>query len=496
MRTVSNKEHRIIVGDSLRKKVFSGLLWRFGERFLAQGISLVVSIILARLLTPDDYGAIAMVEIFVVISNVFVDGGFNNALVQKKDSDLLDFTTVFKFSFVLSIGIYLLLFLLSPLIAAFYGIPVLSPVLRVLSIQVIISSLKSVQVAYVQKNMMFKKFFWATLGGTIGSAFVGIYMAYNGFGIWALVGQHLFNTIVDTIVLWFTVKWRPTGGFSTKALSKLFSFGWKILVWSLFMQIFDNIRSFVIGKKYSSADLAYYTRGKAWPNLVVSNVNATMSSVLFPALAQYQDDKSRLKTLMRRSNSIALYGICPILFGLMALAQPLVSFVLTDKWLPSVPFLQIACVYMAFFPIQTVHLEAVKAIGRGDVLLKMDAVIKVLQIVLLIITMQISVEAIAISSIVVTIISTLIYGYSSQKYIGYKYLEQLRDVFSGCTPALVMSAIVYGLTLMLQTLPTIFILVIGLMVGVGSYFLISLLTHSENYYYLKSIIIDKLKQGE
>ena len=301
------------MANDLKNKTISGLFWKFGERITAQLVTFVVSIVLARLLSPKEYGAIALITVFITISNVFVDSGFSSALVQKKNADDVDFSTVFYFNVAFSAVLYLIVFLISPFVASFYDMPELCSALRVLGISILIYGLKSVQQSYVSRHMIFKKFFFATIGGTLASAIIGIVMAYFGFGVMALVAQHLSNVFIDTIILWITVKWRPKKAFSFEKLKVLFSFGWKILVSSLIDTVYTNIRQLIIGKLYSKNDLAYYNKGKSFPVLIVDNINTTIDSVMLPSMASVQTDVSRLKNLTRRSIKISSYIMCALM---------------------------------------------------------------------------------------------------------------------------------------------------------------------------------------
>lgn len=259
-----------------KNSVFSNMVWRFAERCGAQLITFVVSIVLARLLAPEDYGKIALITVFTTILQVFVDSGLGTALIQKKDSDDLDFSSVFYFNFIVCLVLYAGMFFVAPFIAKFYEDISLTPIVRVISLTIIISGVKGIQQSYVSKNMLFKKFFYSTLGGTIFSAILGIYLAYAGAGVWAIVAQQLSNTTIDTFILWITVKWRPKKLFSWKRLKKLLSFGWKILVSALLDTVYTNIRSLVIGKMYSSADLAFYNQGDKLPSVIVNNINTSI----------------------------------------------------------------------------------------------------------------------------------------------------------------------------------------------------------------------------
>ena len=272
--------------------VITNFFWRFLERCGAQGVTFIVSIVLARLLDPTVYGTVALVTIFTTIMQVFVDSGMGNALIQKKDADDLDFSSVFYFNMAMCSALYLIMFFAAPLIASFYRMPELTAIVRVLSFVVVISGVKNVQQAYVSRHLMFKRFFFSTLGGTIGAAVIGIAMAYLGFGVWALVAQMLFNAAVDTTILWITVKWRPKKMFSFQRLKSLFSYGWKLLASSLIDTVYNDLRQLIIGKKYSSGDLAYYNQGKKFPQLIVTNINTSIDSVLLPTMSKAQDEQS------------------------------------------------------------------------------------------------------------------------------------------------------------------------------------------------------------
>lgn len=336
-----------------KNSVFSNMVWRFAERCGAQLITFVVSIVLARLLAPEDYGKIALITVFTTILQVFVDSGLGTALIQKKDSDDLDFSSVFYFNFIVCLVLYAGMFFVAPFIAKFYEDISLTPIVRVISLTIIISGVKGIQQSYVSKNMLFKKFFYSTLGGTIFSAILGIYLAYAGAGVWAIVAQQLSNTTIDTFILWITVKWRPKKLFSWKRLKKLLSFGWKILVSALLDTVYTNIRSLVIGKMYSSADLAFYNQGDKLPSVIVNNINTSIDSVLLPTLAKQQDDRERVKNMTRRAIKISTYIMAPLMMGLAFCATSVVDLVLTEKWLPCVPFLQIFCITYMFYPIHT-----------------------------------------------------------------------------------------------------------------------------------------------
>ncbi len=456
--------------NNLQRKTISNLFWKYSERCGAQIIQFIVQIVLARLLTPADYGIIGLITVFISISLVFAQSGLGQALVQRRNIDNTEFSTVFYFSLVFSIVLYGILFMCSPFIAHFYNEPVLTPIVRVLGVTVIIGAINSVQQAYVQKTMQFKRFFWSTLGGTIVSAVVGISMAYMGFGVWALVGQQISNQVVNTLILWFTVKWRPQIVFSINKAKTLFSYGWKLLCSSLLDTIYNNIYSLIIGKFYSSADLGYYNRGKQFPILIIQNINSAIDSVLFPVLAEAQDEKSRLKSMVRRSIVTSTFLIFPAMAGLAAIAKPLTVILLTDKWLPAVPFIWFCCFTYAFWPVHTANLQAIKALGRSDIFLKLEIIKKIVGVVILIATIPFGLYIMMIGRCISTIISCFVNSYPNKKLLNYSYVEQVKDILPSCFLSIIMLAVILliqllqfnsWLTIILQTFSGI-VIYIGL----------------------------------
>ena len=426
-----------------RAGVVTNFFWRFAEQCGAQGVSFVVSILLARLLVPEDYGSIALVTVFTTILNVFIDSGLGSALIQKKNADELDFSSVFFFNIMMCTLLYLGMFIAAPYIARFYRDDQLTPVIRVLSFTLIISGVKNVQQSYVSRTMQFKRFFFSTLGGTIGAAVVGVAMAYYGFGVWALVTQQIFNATVDTIILWITVKWRPKWMFSWKRLKGLLSYGWKLLASALLDTVYNNLRQLLIGRLYTTADLAQYNRGNQFPNLIVANINASINSVLLPTMARAQDDPEEVKAMTRRSMKISTYTMAPLMMGLAFIGEPVVKLILTEKWLPCVPFMQIFCITYMFYPVHTANLNAIKAMGRSDLFLKLEIVKKVMGLIVLALTVRHGVLVMAYSSLLTGVLSQIINSWPNKKLLNYGYLEQLKDILPGILLAVVMGCCIY-----------------------------------------------------
>lgn len=429
--------------ENTKHKVMTNFIWRFAERCGAQLVAFVVSVVLARILDPEHYGTVALITVITSILQVFVDSGLGNALIQKKDADDTDFSTVFFTNIVFCTLLYTLLFVCSPLIARFYNNMELVPYIRVLGITILVSGVKNVQQAYVSKNMIFKKFFWATLVGTLTAAVVGITMALNGLGVWAIIAQQVVNVSIDTIMLWIIVKWRPKLKFSFQRLKGLFSYGWKLLVSHLLDTVYKDIRQLVIGKKYSSSDLAFYNKAKQFPNLVVTNVNTSIDSVLLPTMSKAQDNREHVKTMTRRAIKTSVFIMSPLLMGLAFCSNNVISLVLTDKWLPSVPFMVIFCITYMFYPIHTANLNAIKAMGRSDLFLKLEVIKKTIGIVLLLITMNISVMAMAYSLLVSSVLGQIINSWPNKKLLNYSYLQQVKDIAPSIILAVLMGVIVY-----------------------------------------------------
>lgn len=463
-------------------KVVSGFLWRFMERFGAYAVSFVVSVILARILDPEAYGTIALVTVFTNILQVFVESGLGRALVQKKEAEDIDFSSVFYFNMAVCLLLYCGLFAFAPYIAQFFNNIELTSVIRVLGIILIISGLKNVQQAYVSRKMLFKKFFYATLIGTLFSAVVGICLAYWGAGVWALVAQSLANALVDTLILWITVKWRPKKCFSLQRLKGLLSYGWKLLIAALVGSLSDNLRQLFIGKLYTSADLAFYNKGDQIPSIVNGNVNAAIDSVIFPVMAEAQDNKESVKNMTRRAITTSTYIMAPIYIGLACCAETLIRILLTEKWLPCVPFLRIFCITYLFYPIHTANLNAILAVGRSDIDLKLELIKKLLEIMVLLLTMRYGVMAIAYGLIGTAILNQIINAWPNKELIGYSYLEQIRDVLPEIALACVMGAVVYFVGYL--QLPDLTVLVLQIMVGIVVYLGLSALMRLEAFIYL------------
>ena len=477
--------------DIDKNTTVKNFIWRFAERCGAQLVTFVVSIVLARILSPDDYGTVALVTVFTTILQVFVDSGLGVALIQKKNADDLDFSSVFYFNFVVCIVLYAGMFFAAPIIASFYNDLTLIPIIRVISLTIVISGIKGIQQSFVSRNMLFKRFFFSTLGGTIFSAILGVAMAYAGCGVWAIVAQQLSNTAIDTLILWLTVKWRPKKMFSWERLKTLFSFGWKLLISSLLDTGYSNLRSLVIGKIYSPSDLAYYNQGDKLPSTVITNINTSIARVLLPTLASKQDDRKQLKNMTRRAIKTSTYIIAPLMMGLAFCAPPIVRLILTEKWVPCVPYLRIFCITYMFYPIHTANLNAINAMGRSDYFLKLEIAKKVIGMLLLLLTMRISVMAMAYSLLVSMVTSMVINSWPNKKLLKYSFIEQIIDILPNIFIAILMGGVVS--TIYIFKLSDVMTLAIQIPLGAIVYIGLSIIFKIEEFQYLKNMAEEMLK---
>lgn len=468
---------------NIRNKAASGIIWQLLERFGARGVSLVVTIILARLLEPEVYGIIALATVFTSLLEPLINSGMSNRLIQKKDVDDLDFSTYFYFNIVVSISIYIVLFFSAPYIARLYRNMQLTSVIRVIGINVLIYGVKGVQSSYVSRYMQFRKFFYATTVGTIGSAVIGVYLAYRGYGVWALVLQNLLNNAIDTVVLWIVVEWKPKHLFSFSRLKDMLSFGWKYLVINVTNTIVDKMRALIIGKAYSATDLAFYDKGNLFPDVLTSSIESAMNAVILPSLSTEQDNPENLKRMLKRSIRLSMYILSPVNFGLIACGRPLVSLVLTEKWLPCLPFLYIFCVRNNFTAINVLNQNVYTATGRSGLYLKIDTIKKVINVSLLIICMWLGgIIGIAFSMLLSTFAYIVVNAFQIKKDLNYGFFEQIKDIVSNILPAVIMVIPVYCIQFL--KLSNLFTLIIQICVGICIYLVTSIISRNDSYEYV------------
>ncbi len=476
-----------LLGSNVKEKIASGMMWQLLERFGARGVSLIVTIVLARLLEPEAYGLVAMATVFTALLEPLINSGMSNRLIQKKDADDVDFSSYFYFNILVSAIIYIIVFFLAPLVADFYNNQQLVLVIRVIGLNILIYGVKSVQSAYVSRNMQFRKFFYATSTGTIFAAAIGIILAYKGYGVWALVIQNVANNFLGTIVLWVVVKWRPKRAFSFKKLLDLLSFGWKFLVINVTNTIVDKIRTLIIGKAYSSKDLAYYDKGNLFPDTITSSIETAMNAVILPSLSTEQDDKIRLRNMLQRSIKLSMFVLSPINFGLIACGKSLISLVLTDKWLPCLPFMCIFCIRNNFTAINVLNQNVYTATGRSGLYLKIDTIKKIINIVLVFVCMYFGgIMGIALSVLFSTLAYIVVNAIQIKKDLNYGLFAQLRDIAPSIILAVLMTLFVYPIQFI--NLPDLLTLVLQIIIGATFYIGFSAIFKMDSYMYILEMI--------
>lgn len=445
--------------------VITGLFWKMMERIGVQGVQFVLQIYLARLLDPGHYGTLSLMVVFTNLANVFIQRGFNTALVQNRDVTEEDYSSVFWTTLGIALMIYTAFWFCAPLIAQVYRMPDIVAPFRVLALILFPGAINSIQLAKVKRSLDFKKIFFSNVGGILCSGIISIVIAYCGGGLWALVANNLINTVVACIVMRFTVPWRIRFVWNFARVKVLFSYGWKLLASGLLNTLYQDLRSLIVGIKYDSGTLGYYNRGKQFPQFLINAINNTVQSVMLPAMSAEQDDQTRLKKMTRTSISITAFVIFPMMAGLAGVATPVVKLLLTDKWLPCVPYMQIYCFTLAFYPIHSGNLQAINAVGRSDVYLKLEIIKKVYGLIALVIAVLFfdSPLAIAATGIITTCISCFVNAAPNKELIGYSYLEQMRDIL----PSLLVSLLMCGIVLLVGKLQLPMVLTLGLQILTG-----------------------------
>ena len=472
--------------------VKSNLFWKLLERFSSQGVSFIITVVLARILQPSEFGTLALLMVFINLLQIFVDSGLGSALIQKKGADEEDFSTVLIFNLILSVLMYSIMFLISPLIANFYKQPDLTLVIRVLSCTILISGLKNIQISRIAVSMQFKNLFFATLSGAILSGFLGIHMAYNGYGVWALVFQIVVNALISTIVLWIVMRWKPKITFSLTRLKDLASFGWKIFFTSLINTIYDDVTILIIGKIFSAEELAFYDQGRKYPQVIISNINTSLDSVLFPAMSRSQDNQTALLELTKKSIILSSYILFPIMAWLAVCANSLITLIVTDKWLQSVPYVYIFCFFYALYPINTANINVLKATGRSNVLLTLEIIKKIYGIGILLITLKYGVLYIAVGLAFSGLINCIITALPVRKIVGYSLIHEIRDIFPTILITVALSFTIYTVGLFIS--PLFYKVLVQTAVGVIEYIILSVLTRNKAYKYYKQLMITLLKK--
>lgn len=458
------------------------MFWQFLQKISTQLVAFCVSVVLARRLDPEDFGVVALAGMFIVLLGIFSDGGLGPALVQKKDADERDFNTMFVTQLVFSSLMYVVIYLTAPFFARLFEKETLVPIIRVMALTMPLGALAGVQNSVVTRRMMFRWYFYASLSSTFVSAAVGLYMAFNDYGAWALVGQQIAAIVTSTIVIFCLLDWHPKFQFCSDRFKPLLSSGLKFMGTSLMGTFFGQLRGYALGLKYSASDLAYYNRGEGIPNLLCNNIDSTIQAVLFPALSKIQDDKPAVKRAIRRAIRTSTYILFPILFGIAAIADKLIIIVFTDKWAPSIPFMQILSIVLAIGIMCSVNLQALRATGHIGTVLKLEFLKKPIMLVMILLTMQISPLAIAWGMLFFNIFVYFVNSYPNKKNIDYSYRDQILDVLPNTLLASAMVVIVY---LIGRLDMNIYVLItIQILIGASFYIGMSYLLKLETFNYV------------
>lgn len=438
------------MADSVRSKLLHGVAWNFTEKILVKAVSFVISIILARLLAPSDYGLTGMLAVFLSVSSVFIEGGLAKALIQRQDCQDIDYSTAFVTNVSMSLVIYVVLFFAAPLIADFYDEPLLVSLTRAMALTIVLGSFNIVQRAKLMANVDFKSLAQINVLSIIVTGAIGITMAYLGYGVWALVGQAIGSTLFLIFIFPFYSKWKPSLRFSKESFSRLFGFGSKLMITGVYSVIFNNIATICIGKAYKSQQLGYYTRASQFPDLISFTVNDVLGTVTFPVLSELQNNKDRLVAVYRKSLLATALVIFPVMVLCALLAYPLVLILLTEKWVPCVVLMQWLCLARIFTPLSALNMNILNAVGRSDLFMKLDFSKAPLTIIILAITIPISVEAIVIGSFVDSFLCFFINAYLPGRMFGYGAWQQLKDWKYIILSILLMSVAVYLFMLVVQ----------------------------------------------
>ena len=433
---------------TLKSKVAKGAIWTLMEKLSTQAVQFMVGMVLARLLTPNDYGTVSLTAIFFAVAGVLVDGGFGGALIQKRDADDLDFNSVFYLNLFMSALAYIALFFAAPWIARFYKTPGLVAIVRVSAIAFIFNAVNAIQGAELTKKMLFHLSFRISLITTFTSAICGVTLAFMGYGVWALVWSSLITGFVGVIARWLIIAWRPRLMFSWSRLRPLFSYGWKMAVSGLLNTFFNNLNGLVIGRLYSRADLAYVNKGRALPNMVMGEIDNTIGRVSFPALVQFQGDKMRLRDAMRRMMMCSTFLVLPLMVLVAACAHSELRLLYGTQWTPAAPYMMLACFTFALHPFHTINLRGILALGRSDIFLKLEIVKKALVLAVVIGASRLGVLTwMAISAFAIGPLSVIINSWPNRKLLDYPLRMQLMDVLPTILVCAVEGVVVVGLNL-------------------------------------------------
>ena len=475
--------------DSLKNDTFKALFWSFLERFGTQALQFVFSLIMARLLLPEEYGLIAMLTIFVAMGNTFVNSGFGQALIQKQDANHIDECSMFYFNILVALSATIILFLSAPLIAGFYNQPRLTQMTRVLSLIFVFNALGLVQRTLLNKKLNFKIQLKVSLLTSIIAGILSIGLALKGFGVWSLIALYLGTDFFNTLFLWVFSSWRPSLIFSMISLKSMFSFGSKLFVVSLTNSVFTDVYQLIIGKFYSPSTLGFYSRADSLYKYPITLLSGVVSQVSFPVFSKIKDDKQRLKTAVQKSLKTITLITFPVMVGLIVVANPLVTVLLTAKWLPIVPYLQLLCIIGLVYPISVINLNALNAQGRSDLFLKIDVSSKILILIVVFITYRFGITAMIIGQIVNSLFSYYLYTYYTGKFLNLPLISQIRLMLPSFLISIVMGVLIYCVNYALID-NQLYLLMIQITVGVFAYAFLCIIFKISAFMELISLIKD------
>lgn len=455
------------MSEALKSKAINGIIWSALERFSIQGVQFIIMIIMARLLTPRDYGLLGMLAVFMAIAQSLIDSGFSQALIRKQKRTETDYSTIFFFNIVVSVIIYLILYVSAPLISIFYKEPELSPIIQIIGLTIIINSFAIVPKTILTINIDFRTQAKVSLIATIIAGFCGIYFAYSGIGVWSLVYHSIILSIINTILIWSISKWRPLFAYSWKSLKELFSFGSKLLISGLIDTIYKNIYPIIIGKSFSAGDLGYYSRAQHFSEFPSSNITGILQRVTYPILCNIQNDDNRLRNIYRRFLKVSAFIIFPLMTGLAAVSHPLIIIIIGEKWQYCAILLQIICFNMMWYPIHAINLNLLQVKGRSDLFLKLEIIKKILGISIICTTLPLGIEAMCYGSVVGSIICLAINTYYTGKLINIGFIKQLSDLLPTLSLSISMFIIVISIIKITST-PSIQ-LALGVSIGIIFY---------------------------
>ena len=464
---------------NLRGRTLAGLFWNLTERLGIQIVSFIPTILLARLLSPAQFGLIGMLTLFTALAGTFLDSGFGTALIQKKDATYTDECSIFYFNTLVGIVLVVILFFLAPLIAAFYNQPILTGLMRWLSLDILINSFSLIQTTLLIRKLDFKTQLKANLFASLASGVFGVAAAYLGLGVWSLVVQTVSETFMATLTLWFMSDWRPAWIFSFKSLRELFGFGSRMLLSSLVSTGFDNLYQVFIGKVFSAASLGNYTRASSMKGIVIDTTSDTVGRVLYPALSTLQDSPVLLRRAYRKSLLLTTFIHFPMMVGLIVIASPLINLLFTAKWVNSVIFFQLMCAAGILYPLHVINLDVLKVKGRSDLFFRLTVLKRSLQVVILFVTYRWGISAMLIGQIFNSIIAYGLNSYYSERLIEFSVKDQLLDVFPSFLISVLMGAGAWFVGRALHPSSNLLLLVIEIGVGGVLYLLLHFIGKTE-----------------